>query len=157
MAEQFAIAEAKLRAWASMDDDEEEDSNDEEPSHAGKTHSFARSSGADALMSAFHLIVVFAVFTLTVAETDASSSPPLPPPTPPFFSIYAFIRRCSDFLLLPQTPPRAVLSQERHAGLSRPETASRPPSVPWALAAAAAAAAAASSRLRVHPTAVHPF
>lgn len=82
MAEQFAIAEAKLRAWASMDDDEEEDSNDEEPSHAGKTHSFARSSGADALMSAFHLIVVFAVFTLTVAETDASSSPPLPPPPP---------------------------------------------------------------------------
>ncbi|CAF92946.1 unnamed protein product, partial [Tetraodon nigroviridis] len=30
VAEQFAIAEAKLRAWASVDDDEEEDSNDEE-------------------------------------------------------------------------------------------------------------------------------
>ncbi|XP_068427752.1 protein FAM131A isoform X2 [Clinocottus analis] len=33
VAEQFAIAEAKLRAWASIDDDEE-DSNDEEDSHA---------------------------------------------------------------------------------------------------------------------------
>ncbi|KAI3374949.1 hypothetical protein L3Q82_021474, partial [Scortum barcoo] len=33
VAEQFAIAEAKLRAWASMDDDDEEDSNDED-SHA---------------------------------------------------------------------------------------------------------------------------
>ncbi|XP_034558233.1 protein FAM131A isoform X2 [Notolabrus celidotus] len=30
VAEQFAIAEAKLRAWASMDDDEEDDSNDED-------------------------------------------------------------------------------------------------------------------------------
>ncbi|KAM9845043.1 protein FAM131A [Aulostomus maculatus] len=30
VAEQFAIAEAKLRAWASMDDEDEDDSNDEE-------------------------------------------------------------------------------------------------------------------------------
>ncbi|XP_061835435.2 protein FAM131A isoform X1 [Nerophis lumbriciformis] len=30
VAEQFAIAEAKLRAWASVDDDEEDDSNDED-------------------------------------------------------------------------------------------------------------------------------
>lgn len=75
VAEQFAIAEAKLRAWASMDDDEEEDSNDEEPLHAWKTHSFAQSSGADSLMSIFHFIVVLAVFIPTVA----SSSPPLPP------------------------------------------------------------------------------
>lgn len=37
VAEQFAIAEAKLRAWASIDDEDEEDSNDEE-SH-GQTHS----------------------------------------------------------------------------------------------------------------------
>uniref|UniRef100_A0A8C7ZV25 Family with sequence similarity 131 member Aa n=1 Tax=Oryzias sinensis TaxID=183150 RepID=A0A8C7ZV25_9TELE len=30
VAEQFAIAEAKLRAWASLDDEDEEDSNDED-------------------------------------------------------------------------------------------------------------------------------
>lgn len=51
VAEQFAIAEAKLRAWASVDDDEEEDSNDEEPFHGGKTHSFAQSSGTEAVLS----------------------------------------------------------------------------------------------------------
>lgn len=96
MAEQFAIAEAKLRAWASMDDDEEEDSNDEEPSHAGKTHSFARSSGADALMSAFHLIVVLAVFTLTVADTDASSSSPLPLSSPFMHSSAGVLTFCSS-------------------------------------------------------------
>uniref|UniRef100_A0A667Z1L3 Family with sequence similarity 131 member Aa n=1 Tax=Myripristis murdjan TaxID=586833 RepID=A0A667Z1L3_9TELE len=43
VAEQFAIAEAKLRAWASMDDDEEEeeDSNDEDASTNGQTHTFS--------------------------------------------------------------------------------------------------------------------
>nr|XP_019959634.1 PREDICTED: protein FAM131A-like isoform X2 [Paralichthys olivaceus] len=40
VAEQFAIAEAKLRAWASMDDDDEEDSNDEDSPSGGQTHSF---------------------------------------------------------------------------------------------------------------------
>ncbi|KAF7222556.1 protein FAM131A isoform X1 [Nothobranchius furzeri] len=40
VAEQFAIAEAKLRAWASLDDeDQEEDSNDEESHSSGQTHS----------------------------------------------------------------------------------------------------------------------
>lgn len=84
VAEQFAIAEAKLRAWASMDDDEEEDSNDEEPLHAGKTHSFAQRSGADALMSIFHLIVVLAVFILTVVEQTPHLLPLSPPLSPPF-------------------------------------------------------------------------
>ncbi|XP_018532159.1 protein FAM131A isoform X1 [Lates calcarifer] len=47
VAEQFAIAEAKLRAWASMDDDEEEDSNDEDSPNNGHTHAFSsRSSDA---------------------------------------------------------------------------------------------------------------
>uniref|UniRef100_UPI003AB07A53 protein FAM131A n=1 Tax=Centroberyx gerrardi TaxID=166262 RepID=UPI003AB07A53 len=43
VAEQFAIAEAKLRAWASIDDDEEEeeDSNDEDSHSAGQTHTFS--------------------------------------------------------------------------------------------------------------------
>nr|XP_043901601.1 protein FAM131A [Solea senegalensis]XP_043901607.1 protein FAM131A [Solea senegalensis] len=41
VAEQFAIAEAKLRAWASMDDDEEEDSNDEDSHNNGQAHAFS--------------------------------------------------------------------------------------------------------------------
>ncbi|XP_053294403.1 protein FAM131A [Pleuronectes platessa] len=41
VAEQFAIAEAKLRAWASMDDDDEEDSIDEDSPSGGQTHTFS--------------------------------------------------------------------------------------------------------------------
>ncbi|KAF7648963.1 hypothetical protein LDENG_00149310 [Lucifuga dentata] len=47
VAEQFAIAEAKLRAWASIDDDEEEEeeSNDEDSSHSiGQTHTVSSQS-----------------------------------------------------------------------------------------------------------------
>lgn len=44
MAEQFAIAEAKLRAWASVDDDEEEDSNDEDSHANGQTHTLSRTT-----------------------------------------------------------------------------------------------------------------
>ncbi|XP_008332245.1 protein FAM131A isoform X1 [Cynoglossus semilaevis] len=40
VAEQFAIAEAKLRAWASLDDDDEEDSNDEDLHSNEQTHTF---------------------------------------------------------------------------------------------------------------------
>ncbi|XP_026170039.1 protein FAM131A [Mastacembelus armatus] len=43
VAEQFAIAEAKLRAWASVDDDEE-DSNDEDSHNNGQTHTFCSQS-----------------------------------------------------------------------------------------------------------------
>lgn len=40
VAEQFAIAEAKLRAWASIDDDDEEDSD--ENSHTNRlTHTLS--------------------------------------------------------------------------------------------------------------------
>ncbi|XP_054612495.1 protein FAM131A isoform X2 [Dunckerocampus dactyliophorus] len=49
VAEQFAIAEAKLRAWASMDDDEEDDSNDED-THAG-AGTFSSQSASDAAAS----------------------------------------------------------------------------------------------------------
>ncbi|XP_035488912.1 protein FAM131A isoform X2 [Scophthalmus maximus] len=51
VAEQFAIAEAKLRAWASMEDEEEEeeDSNDEDSHSSGQTHTlFCQSSDATA-------------------------------------------------------------------------------------------------------------
>lgn len=46
VAEQFAIAEAKLRAWASIDDDEDEDMDSEGSTVTGQTHtSFSRSAG----------------------------------------------------------------------------------------------------------------
>ncbi|KAM9322329.1 protein FAM131A [Pholidichthys leucotaenia] len=41
VAEQFAIAEAKLRAWASMDEYDEEDSNDEDSNANGQTHTLS--------------------------------------------------------------------------------------------------------------------
>lgn len=52
VAEQFAIAEAKLRAWASIDDDdeEEEDSNDEDVVANGQNHTFT-SQNSDAANS----------------------------------------------------------------------------------------------------------
>ncbi|XP_044074882.1 protein FAM131A isoform X1 [Siniperca chuatsi] len=51
VAEQFAIAEAKLRAWASMDDDDEEDSNDEDSHTNGQTHTFSSQSSDGATSS----------------------------------------------------------------------------------------------------------
>ncbi|XP_072220514.1 protein FAM131A [Leuresthes tenuis] len=50
VAEQFAIAEAKLRAWASLDDDEEEDFNDEDFHANGQTHTLS-SQSSDAATS----------------------------------------------------------------------------------------------------------
>ncbi|XP_059200799.1 protein FAM131A [Centropristis striata] len=51
VAEQFAIAEAKLRAWASIDDDDEEDCEDYEDAHTnGHTQNFS-SQSADATTS----------------------------------------------------------------------------------------------------------
>ncbi|KAK2895272.1 hypothetical protein Q8A73_014760 [Channa argus] len=50
VAEQFAIAEAKLRAWASVDEDDDEDSNDEDSHNSGQTHSFY-SQSSDAATS----------------------------------------------------------------------------------------------------------
>lgn len=55
VAEQFAIAEAKLRAWASIDDDEEEeDSNDEDVAASGQSHTFTRQT-SDAATSSPHV------------------------------------------------------------------------------------------------------
>ncbi|XP_054452521.1 protein FAM131A [Anoplopoma fimbria] len=50
VAEQFAIAEAKLRAWASIDDDDEEDSNDEDSQTNGQTQTLS-SQSSDAATS----------------------------------------------------------------------------------------------------------
>ncbi|XP_037538168.1 protein FAM131A [Nematolebias whitei] len=51
VAEQFAIAEAKLRAWASLDDDEEEeeDSNDEDSHTNGQTRTLSTQSSDTAV------------------------------------------------------------------------------------------------------------
>nr|XP_046263516.1 protein FAM131A isoform X2 [Scatophagus argus] len=46
VAEQFAIAEAKLRAWASVDDDDEEDDNDEDFHTNEQTRTFSSSDAA---------------------------------------------------------------------------------------------------------------
>ncbi|XP_061588281.1 protein FAM131A isoform X2 [Cololabis saira] len=46
VAEQFAIAEAKLRAWASLDDDDGEDSIDEDSPTCGQTLTVSKSSDA---------------------------------------------------------------------------------------------------------------
>ncbi|XP_026230956.1 protein FAM131A isoform X2 [Anabas testudineus] len=50
VAEQFAIAEAKLRAWASVDEEDEEDSNDEDSHHSEQTHTLS-SQSSDAATS----------------------------------------------------------------------------------------------------------
>ncbi|XP_078120848.1 protein FAM131A [Sander vitreus] len=50
VAEQFAIAEAKLRAWASIDDDDGEDSNDEDSHTNGRTQT-GSSQNADVATS----------------------------------------------------------------------------------------------------------
>ncbi|XP_040910961.1 LOW QUALITY PROTEIN: protein FAM131A [Toxotes jaculatrix] len=69
VAEQFAIAEAKLRAWASMDDDDEEDSNDEDSHNNGQTLTFSSQSSDTATSN-----------PITAApgqpEVDASEAPP---------------------------------------------------------------------------------
>ncbi|XP_070829660.1 protein FAM131A isoform X1 [Chaetodon trifascialis] len=44
VAEQFAIAEAKLRAWASVDEDEDEDSNDEDSHANGQAYTLSSQS-----------------------------------------------------------------------------------------------------------------
>uniref|UniRef100_A0A665VBB4 Family with sequence similarity 131 member A n=1 Tax=Echeneis naucrates TaxID=173247 RepID=A0A665VBB4_ECHNA len=57
VAEQFAIAEAKLRAWASIDDDEEGDFNDEDNQNNGQTHAFSsQSSGIHRTLPFCHLL-----------------------------------------------------------------------------------------------------
>lgn len=79
----------------------------------------------------------------------------LPIPSPN----YPSISRCSDFLLLPQTPPRPILSQKRHASLrSMAAARHRPPTAPCAPAAAAAACSAVGPRLtmtHIHLRPIH--
>lgn len=152
VAEQFAIAEAKLRAWASMDD---EDSNDEDSLTNGQTRtSFSQSSGIQPFCSIpshvthrLHFCIITEKISLHLSNH--------PTPTPN----YPFISRCSDFLLLPQTPPRPILSQERHASLRLTAARHRPPTAPWAPAAAAACSVVGRllTMTHIHPRPIHLF
>lgn len=73
VAEQFAIAEAKLRAWASMDDDEDEDLDSEGSPGDGQTHtSFSRSAGTHL----FHLSFISFCSSPFTSETSLKQPPP---------------------------------------------------------------------------------
>lgn len=64
--------------------------------------------------------------------------------------------RCSDFLLLPQTPAHPILLQERHASLRRMAARHRPPTVPWAPAAAACSVEGLHLIMtHIHPRPIH--
>lgn len=80
VAEQFAIAEAKLRAWASMDDDEDEDLDSEGSPGDGQTHtSFSRSAGSHL----FHLSFISFCSSPFTSETSLKPPPPASSSTPP--------------------------------------------------------------------------
>lgn len=153
MAEQFAIAEAKLRAWASMDDDDEEDSNDEDSLNGGHTHtSLSQSSGMQPFCSSpsqfSHCLFFFAS-----SLKNRLISPPVRPPL-----LYPSTPRCSDFLLLPQTLPHPILSQKRNASLRLMVTRLRPLTVPWAPAAAACPVVRLLLIMTpIQPRLIHPF
>ncbi|XP_041848353.1 protein FAM131A [Melanotaenia boesemani] len=53
VAEQFAIAEAKLRAWASLDDDDEEVFNDEDSHMNGQTNTVSSQGSESAMPNPF--------------------------------------------------------------------------------------------------------
>lgn len=153
MAEQFAIAEAKLRAWASIDDDEEEDMDSEGSPLNGQTHtSFSRSAGTNL----FHLIFIsFCSFTseASLKHTLLLLPPHLPQPHPNCPSIL----RCSDFVLLPQTPQRPILSQEPHASLSALLAKLRPLAAQQALACPTAGQSLPTTHIHPRPTCLlHP-
>lgn len=116
VAEQFAIAEAKLRAWASMDDDEDEDLDSEgSPAGDGQTHaSFSSSAGTQLIHLSFISFCSLPFTSETFYNNPPTPLPHLPHPHPTCPSIL----RCSDIMLLPQTAPRQMLPQERYASLS---------------------------------------
>lgn len=153
VAEQFAIAEAKLRAWASVDDDDDEDSNDEDSHPNRQTHTFSsQSSGIHSRrhfvhFSSFHLIVLISASSLTKHFISHIPSPN-----------YPSIPRGSDFLLLPQTPARPILPPERHTSLRLTAAMHRLPTVSRAPAAAAAACSVIGLCLlmtHIHPRPIH--
>lgn len=152
VAEQFAIAEAKLRAWASIDDGDDEDSNDEDSFTNGQTcTSFSQSSG----IQPFCLFSCHSTHRLhRFIITKKKKTPHLPNSHPN----YPFIPRCSDFLLLPQTTPRPILSQERHVSLRSAAAARHHPlTVPWVPAAVCSVVGRLLTMTRIHPRPVHPL
>ena len=131
VAEQFAIAEAKLRAWASLDDDdEEEDSNDEDSPTSGQALTVSSQSSGIQHFPPFYsssAISRRSSFSCIITDNLIFPSPP---------STNASIYRTSDSLLLLQTPPRPPLSAGRPASLRTRAAGRRPATVPWSPAAA---------------------
>lgn len=83
VAEQFAIAEAKLRAWASMDEDDEDDLDSGESPINGQTHSsFCSSTGTDLFHLSFHFILLI-LDSLKQPPPRLIFQPPTPPPVHP--------------------------------------------------------------------------
>lgn len=80
--------------------------------------------------------------------TITDKSPHLPRPSIP---------RCSDSLLLPQTPPPPILFSERHASLRSTLARSCPPTAPWGPSAAAACSVVGLhlSVTHIHPRPIH--
>lgn len=95
----------------------------------------------------FHLISLFTF------ASSLKKMPHFPIPSPN----YPSIPRCSDFLLLPQTPPHPILSPEHHASLRVMVARHRPPTAPWAAAAAAVCSAVGLhlTMTHIHPRPIH--
>lgn len=87
------------------------------------------------------------------ASSLKKKTPHLPNPHPN----YPSIPRCSDFLLLPQTTPRPILSQEHHASLRSAAARHHPLTVPWVPAAAAVCSVVGRllTMTHIHPRPVH--
>lgn len=102
----------------------------------------------------FHVIPLAVFIGSSSLKKNTSSSHLTPPPTP---TIYPSIPRCSDFLLLPQTTPRPIPSQERHASLRSAAARPHPLTVPWVPAAAAVCSVVGRllTMTHIHPRPVH--
>lgn len=150
VAEQFAIAEAKLRAWASMDDDEDEDLDREGSPCDGQTHASFSSSAGTQLVHLSFISFCSSPFTSETSLKQPPSSPPphLPHPHPTCPSIL----RCFDIMLLPQTPPRQMLRQERYASLSSVLARLRPLTALWAPACPVAGRSPTTTPIHPWPT-----
>ena len=85
--EQFAIAEAKLRAWASVDEEDEEDSNDEDSPSGGQTHTFLfQSSGTSSRQRFAHFVSFHSSSSLCAPSLTKRLLFPPPPPKHPSIS-----------------------------------------------------------------------
>lgn len=95
----------------------------------------------------FHLIA-FHFWNITKINTPPSASSPPTPPHPNCPPIF----RCSDFMLLPQTPPRPLQPQEHHDSLSALLARLRPLAAQRALACPTAGRSLTTTHVQPRPT-----